>query len=166
MAGEPPQVRPVIDVEHDPAPGRAGDAHRLELRGGGVGAGEMGAAHQHRLGALDILRIDVALVEGAVGAIVAIEDEREGLLVADAEQHERGEPDRIGADSGDVHALARALLADEAAHVLVADAGDEAAFQPQPRRADGDVGRAAADRLGERRHVLEAPADLRAVQVH
>ena len=125
----------------------------------------MGAAHQHRLGAFDILRIDVALVERAVGAIVAIEDERKGLFVTDAEQHERGEPHWVGADSGDVHALARALLADEAAHVLVADAGDEAAFQPQARRADGDVGRAAADRLGERRHILQPAADLRAVEV-
>ena len=73
--------------------------------------------------------------------------------------------DRIGPDSGDVHALARALLADEAAHVLVADAGDEAAFETEPRRADGDVGRTAADRLGEARHILEAAADLHAVEI-
>ena len=165
MAREAPQVRPVIDVEHDLAAGGAGDAHRLKLRGGRVGAGEMRAAHQDRLGALDIVRIDVALVERAVGAIVAIEDEREGLFVADAEQHERGEPDRIGPDARNIDALARTLLTDEPAHVLVADTGDEAALQAQPRRADGDVGRAAADCLGERRHVLEPPADLRAIEV-
>ena len=110
-------------------------------------------------------RIDVALVERAVGAIVAIEDEREGLFVADAEQDKRGQPDRIGPDAGDVDALARALLADEAAHVLVADPGDEAALQAEARRADRDVGRTAADRLGERRHVLQAAADLHAVEV-
>ena len=165
MAGEPPQVRPVVDVEHNLAPGGAGDPHRLELRGGGIGAREMRAAHQHRLGAFDVSRIDVALVERAVGAIVAIEDQREGLFVADAEQHERGEPHRIGVDSGDVDALAFALLANESAHVLVADAGDEAAFQPEPRRADGDIGRTAADGLGEARHVLEAAADLRAIEI-
>ena len=166
VAGEPPQVRPVIDVEYDLAPGGACDSHRLELRGGGAGAREMRAAHQNRLGAFDVSRIDVALVERAVGAIVAIEDQREGLFVADAEQHERGEPHRIGVHSGDVDALAFALLANEATHVLVADAGDEAAFQPEPRGANGDIGRTAADRLGERRHVLQAPADLLPVQVH
>ena len=165
MAGEPPEIGPVVDVEHDFAPGGARDADRLQLGGGAVRAREMGAAHQHRLGAFDIGRIDVALVERSIGAIVAIKDEREGLFVADAEQDERGEPHRIGADAGDVDALARATLADEAAHMLVADAGDEAASQPQTRRADGDVGRAAADRLGEGRHILQAAADLHAVEV-
>ena len=41
----------------------------------------------------------------------------------------------------------------------------QAALQAEPRRADGDVGRAAADRLGEARHVLEPAADLRAIEV-
>ena len=125
----------------------------------------MRAAHQHRLGAFDVVRIDVAFVERAVGAILAIEDEREGLFVADAEQNERGEADRIGPNALDIDALARALLADEPPHVLVADAGDEAAFQTQPRGANGDVRRATADGLGEARHVLETPADLRAIEV-
>ena len=40
-----------------------------------------------------------------------------------------------------------------------------AGFQPEPRRADGDVGRAAADGLGEGRHVLQPPADLLAIEV-
>ena len=57
------------------------------------------------------------------------------------------------------------LLADETAHRLVADAGDEAGPQAEPRRADGDVGGAAADGLGEGRHVLEPPADLLAVEI-
>ncbi len=39
------------------------------------------------------------------------------------------------------------LLADEAAHMLVADAGDESAFQPQSRRADRDIGGGAANGL-------------------
>ena len=36
VAGEAPEVRPVVDVEDDLAPGGAGDAHRLPLRRGGV----------------------------------------------------------------------------------------------------------------------------------
>src|ERR1700733_3044768 len=113
MAGEPPQVRPVIDVEHDLTPRGAGDSHRLSLRGGGIGAREMRAAHQHSPGALDIFRIDVALSYRSRGAILAVEKEREDLFVADAEQHERGEADRIGLDALDIDAFARALFADE-----------------------------------------------------
>ena len=47
---------------------------------------EMRAGDDDRLGAGDIGLVDVALVERAVGAIVAIEDERKGLVVADAEE--------------------------------------------------------------------------------
>ena len=125
----------------------------------------MGAGDDDRLGGGDEGLVDVALVERAVGAIVAIEDQRKGLVVAHAEQNQRGQPRRIGVNAGDVDAFAGALLADEAAHVLVADAGDEPALEAEPRRADGDVGRAAADRLGEARHVFEAAADLGAVEV-
>ena len=160
-----PEIGPVIDVEDNSAPGGARQTHGLQLRGGGVGAGEMGAADQDRPGALDIRRIDVALVERAVGAIVPIKYQRKGLFVADAEQHQRGEPRGIGPDARDVDAFARALLADEPAHVLVADASDEAALEAETRRADGDVGRAASDGLGEARHVLQAASDLHAVEI-
>ena len=71
----------------------------------------------------------------------------------------------IGYDAVGRDALADHLLADEAAHGLVADAGDEARSQAQPRGADGDVGGAAADRLGEGRHVLQPSADLLAVEI-
>src|SRR5690606_19179655 len=65
----------------------------------------------------------------------------------------------------DVDALGDELLADEAAHVLVADAGDEAGFEAEPRRACGHVGGRAADIFAEARHVLQPPADLGAVEV-
>src|ERR1700723_2667596 len=125
----------------------------------------MGAAHEHRFGAFDVVGIDVAFVEGAVGAILAVEDERKGLFVADAQQHERSKADWIGSDAGNIDALARALFADEPPHMLVADAGYETAFQTKPRGANGDVRWATADSLGEARHVLEAPAHLRAIEV-
>ena len=165
MACESPEIGPVIDVEDNSAPGGARQAHGLQLRGGGIGPREVGAADQNRPGALDVGGIDVALVKRAVGAIVAIEDEREGLFVANAKQHQRGEARWVGVDARDVDAFARALLADEPAHVLVADARDEAALEAETRRADGDVGRAAPDRLGEARHVLEAPSDLHAIEI-
>ncbi|NJM92486.1 MAG: hypothetical protein HC861_07575, partial [Rhodospirillaceae bacterium] len=37
VAGEPPQVRPVVDVEHDLGAGLARDLHRLALRRGLAG---------------------------------------------------------------------------------------------------------------------------------
>ena len=80
---------------------------------------------------------------------VAVEDQRETPVVLDREQHERGQPLRVGDEPVDGDAFARQLLADEAAHLLVADAGEQRRLQAEPRRADGDVGRAAADRLGE-----------------
>ena len=125
----------------------------------------MGAAHQHRL-VLDVMRIDVALLAALSAQFSRIEDERrKGFFVANAEQHERGQADRVGLNAGDVDALAGALLADEPAHMLVADAGDKAASQAQPRGADGDISRAAANRLGESRHIFQAAADLHAVEV-
>ncbi len=125
----------------------------------------MGSRDDDRLGAGDVGLVDVAFVERAVGAIVAIEDQRKRLVVANAENDERGQAPGIGVNARHVDAFAGALLADEAAHVLVADPRDQAALQPQARGSDRDVGRAAADRLGKARHVLETPADLRAVEV-
>ena len=147
----------------DIPPSRA-DA-RLRRRRRCVGLGEMRAGDDDRLGARDIGLVDVALVERRIGAVLAIEDQRERLVVADAEQHQRCQAVGVGVHAGDVHALARALLADEAAHVFVADARDEPAPETEPRRADSDVGRAAADSLGEARHVLEPAANLGAIEV-
>ena len=129
VAGKAPEVRAVVDVEHDLAAVRLGEVDRQLLRRRGVLAGEMRAGDDDRLALATIGLVDVALVERAVGAIVAIENQRERLVVADAEHHERGQPLRIGVDARDVDALARALLADVAAHMLVADPRDEAALQ-------------------------------------
>ena len=165
VARQAPEIRPIVDVEGDLSAVRLGVADRKVLRGGGVGFGEMSAGHHDRFRARDIGLLDVVFVERAVGAIVAIEDERESLVVANTEHHERSQPRRVGLDARHVDAFARALLADEAAHVLVSDARDEAALQAKTRRSDCDIGWAAADRLGEARHVLEPSANLRAVEV-
>ena len=78
---------------------------------------------------------------------------------------ERGQPLGIAFDAAHIDAIARQLLADEAAHVIGADARDEAGLQAKPRCADGGVGGAAADIFGETAHVLEPAADLLAVEV-
>jgi hypothetical protein len=95
----------------------------------------------------------------------SIEDQREGILVPDAENHERGEALLIGDNAARRDALALHLLTDEAAHGLVAYAGHEARFQAEPSRADGDVRGAPADRLGEGGHVLQPTTHLLAVEI-
>ena len=79
-------------------------------------------------------------------------------------------PDRSGARGStctcDVSQPSRCKVStQEAAHLLVADARDHRRAQAQPRNAEGDVGRAAAEVLGEARHVLEPRADLLRVEV-
>ncbi len=62
-------------------------AMRIALRdiASRFGFGEVGAGDQHCPGRADVVGIDVVLGQRGVGAILAEEDEREGLLVADAE---------------------------------------------------------------------------------
>lgn len=72
---------------------------------------------------------------------------------------------RIGGDTSCIDPFPRQLLDDESAHMLVADTGDDGAFQAQSRRAAGDVGGASADIFAERPHVLQAAADLGAVKI-
>jgi hypothetical protein len=65
----------------------------------------------------------------------------------------------------DDDALANELLADEVAHLLRADPGDQRRLQAESRRADGDIGGAAADGFGEASDVLEPTADLLAIEI-
>ena len=165
VAGEAPEVGAVVDVEGGAGAGLAGEAEGLEDGGLGAGVREVGAGGDDGAGVGDEGGVDVVLGERHVGAVLAVEDQRELRLVADAEEDERGQPLGIGDDAAGVDAFGRQRLADEAAHVLVADAGDEAGAQAEAGGAAGDVGGRAADVLVEARHVLEPPADLGAVEV-
>ena len=165
VAGDAPEVRAVVDVERRPRAVLAGEGQRLQHRRLGARVAEMGAGREHGAGLGDEALVDVVLGQPHVGAVLAVEDQREALVVADAEDDQRGQPLGVDLHPAGVDALAGQLLDDEAAHVLVADAGDHRGLQPQPRRAAGDVGRRAADVLREGAHVLQAPADLVAVEI-
>jgi len=89
----------------------------------------------------------VVLAERRVRAVLPVEDQRKPLAVADPEENERRQALRH--HSARLDALARELLKNEAAHVLVSDAGDQTALQSQPGRAAGDVRRRASDVLVE-----------------
>ncbi len=165
VACEAPEVWAVVDVEDHLRATGLGDPHCLALCGIGVRLGEVSARHQHRGRGFHEILVDVGLVQGAIGTVVAIEDERKCLVVLDREQHQRGQALLVGDDAIQRHALARHLLLHVAPHLLVADARDDGGLQAQPRRADGDVRGTAAHRLGEGRHVLEPGPDLLPVEI-
>ncbi len=58
------------------------------------------------------------------------------------------------------------FVAHEAAHLFVADARQHRAARTEPGETGREVTRRAAEVFRERLHVLEAPADLLAVEVH
>ncbi len=100
-----------------------------------------------------------------VGAVVAVEDVREGICVADGKEHECREALFVGGHVADIHAFARERLADETAVVLVADARDHRRPESEAGGSDGGVGGRAAEILGESRDVFQPAAELLAVKV-
>ncbi len=125
----------------------------------------MRAGDEDRARGTDEIFRNIVLAKRVVGAVVAIEKEREGFVVLDGEDRKCGQPLRVGDDAARLHAFALKLLADEAAHLFVADARQERRFQAEARCAHGNVAGAAADGFGEARHVFEPRADLLSVEV-
>ena len=124
---------------------------RLALRGLGVVARKMRAGDDDGARRGDERLVDVVGFERHVGAVGAVEDHRRDAFLLHRQQHQRRQPVGIGDKAVDRNALAGKLLANEAAHLLVADARKQRRTQAEPGRADGDVGRTAADRLWQRR---------------
>ena len=81
------------------------------------------------------------------------------------EEHQTGQSLLVDANPVDGDAFANKLFANEVAHLLGADAGDQGRLEPEPRRSDRNVRRTAADRLRETSDVLESAADLLAIEI-
>ena len=165
-SGQAPQHGPVVDVQH--AHQAVAACHLQCLAAGGqhagcaqVGArdGQAAAAGQERLA-------DGLGVQGHVGAVLAGEEQGEGLLVLDAQQHHAGQALGIDLHLAGVAALAAQRLDQEAAVVLIAHARNHGRAQPQARRAESHVARGAAQVLGKAAGLLQAAADLLRVKVH
>src|SRR5207244_1682089 len=109
----------------DFAPMRLRDIHRLALRSRGRRNREMGTSDQDRPGRGHEAFIDVILAQRAVGAVVAVEDERESVLVAHAEQYQGREALAVDHNTTRVDSLARELLPHESPHRLLAHAADQ-----------------------------------------
>ena len=163
--GQAPQHGPVVDVEHAhhavPAcvaeRGERGRAHRRRRQ---VRAGD-----QQRAATGDEVLADGCRVDGHVGAVLAHEQQREGVAVFQAQQHQAGQALGVDLHLAGVAALALQRLEQKAPHLLVADTRNHRRTQAQPGHAEGDVGRAAAQVLGKARHVFQPRADLLGVEV-
>ena len=162
---QPPQHRSIVDVEHAHGgmplrkrEGRAsGGAHGRRAQ---VGAGDQQRATLRDEGLVDQRRIDCH-----VGAVLSVEDQREGVAVLQPEQHQRGQALRIDLHLRGVAALALQGLNEKAPHLLVADARDHRRAQTEPRDAERDVGRRAAEVLGKARRVFEPAAHLLRIEI-
>ena len=126
------------------------------MRAGGADAGRLGNEGG----------IDIVFAQRHVGAVFAIENQRELVLVTNSEQHQRGQALRVGFHAAHVNAFAHQLFADEAAHVLVADTGDDGAVKAKPRSTGCNVGGRAANIFGKGGHVLQTATDLRPIKVN
>ena len=163
--GEAPQHRPIVDVEDRahvvrPRPFERQAADAMHVRGR-----EMRAGDEQRLRLREKIGGDVSFGHRHVGAVLAIEDQRERVAVLDSQHDRRGEPRRIDADVRDVAAFTRDRLDEKAAHRVVADACRHRRLEPETRAAERGVGRRAAQVFGEARDILETGADLLRVEI-
>jgi len=123
------------------------------------------AVDQDRLGRADHRLVEVAGVQRHVRAVLAVEDQREGLPVTDAQDHQGRKALGVGDHATDVDALTLELFANEAAHMVAAHPGGERRLQAEAGAAHGGVGGAAAHILGEGGHILQATAHLLPIEV-
>ncbi|MDQ1183995.1 hypothetical protein QE408_001117 [Agrobacterium larrymoorei] len=165
MTSHTPEVRAVVDVERSLRAAVARQAQRLQNRRFRARMRKMraGSANAVRFG--DESRVDIVFAQRHIGAVLAIEDQGELLLVADAENDECGQALLVGLHAANIDALTHQLFADEAPHVLVADAGNDGTLQTKPCGTCCNVGRRATDVFVEGGHVLQTSADLRAVKI-
>ena len=166
MTGQPPQIGAVINIQRGFGTVFARQRQRFQYRRFGVAMAQMGAGggDTARLG--DEGGVDVIFAQRHVSAVFPVKDQRKLMLIANAQDHQRRQPRRISGKAAHIDAFAHQLFADEAAHMLIANPADQRRAQPQPRGSGSDIGGGATDVFLERRHILQPPADLRAIKVN
>jgi hypothetical protein len=165
LVGVGPEHRPVVEVvDRDPlAAGRErGERRRPARLGRQPGAGRP----EHARGA-DRVEVELVGREREVGRRrLAVEEQREVVGRVDLAEREWGAQRRVRGDEARVDPEALEVAAQVAPERVVPDLRDHRrALDAEPRGGHRDVRRAAADRLGERVHVLEPHADLLRVEV-
>ncbi len=110
--------------------------------------------------------VDVGLGDRHVGAVLAQEDQRERVLVLDAEHDRAGQPRRVDADVARRRSLRGRWSRPGSGRCASSPTREiSAGREAEPRAAEGGVGRRAAQVLGEAGDVLEPRADLLRVEV-
>ena len=145
MPGKAPEIGAIVDVQRGLQPVLARQFQRLDHRRRRAGMRQVGARGDDRPGLRDKAFVDVIFAQRHVGAVLAVKDQRELLVIADTQQDQRGQAFRIGLYTPHIHAFARQFFADEAAHMFIADAGDQRGFQAKACGACGHIGGAAPD---------------------
>ncbi len=148
-AGQAPEHRAIVDVQHHARAQRPGSGHRESAGLVGLGLGQVCARYQQASGRTDESTVEVFRADGHVGAVVSVEHQGEGFTVLDAEEYQGRQALGIGLDVAHVDAFGSQRFAHEAAVVFVAHAGEHGRLEAQTRQPDGGVGGRAAQVLAE-----------------
>ena len=105
LARQAPKHRPVIDIQNTFDVVLFGVFQRLDAGLIHAFGGEMGTGNQQGLARGYEGRVDVFCAQRHVGAIFAVEHQREGFAVFKAQQHQGGQTLRINSDGADVTAF-------------------------------------------------------------
>ena len=139
QAGQAPQHRSVVNIDHDFGAGSASVLDRLHAGIERLLCGEMRTGNDKRLGGANKVSREVRTVDRHIGAVGPVEDQREGLAVFDTEYHHAGQALLIGNHVAGVDTIACQLFTDKPAHMLVANACQHGGFQPEACGARGDI---------------------------
>ena len=127
---------------------------------------ETRAGHPEDVGGRDRLEVELLGCDLQVGrGRKPVEVQREVVRREDLAERDRRGQVRHRRHEAVVDTEVPQRAVDVATERVVAGAGDDAGAAAVPGRGDGDVRRAAAEELAERRHVLETDADLLGVDV-
>ena len=166
LSSESPQDRAVVDVEHRAHAVAAGVIERAAAGAVHLFGGEVRAGNQQCFGRGNVRLVEVRFVHCHVGTVFAVENQREGVAVLEAEQHERGQALMIDAYVADVATFLGERFGEEAPRMVVADAREHRRGEPKPRAAERDIGRRAAEILRKARYVFESRTNLLCVEIH
>ena len=149
LGRKPPQHGPIINVEHDPA-SRSPDVPRRTHTGRKyTGRGKMRAVDEQGARRLEPRDVKILLAQRHVGAVLAVENERESLAIADTQDDQGSQSLCIVQNTANVDTFPDELFADEAPHVIGADARQQTGVESQSSGGHGRVCRASADILGK-----------------
>ena len=104
--GQAPEHRPIIDVEDSPHVVLARAIEREIADAVDVLGRKMGTGDQKRFASRDERLLDIGFGNGHVGAVFAHKDQRERVLVLDAQHDCASQTRRVGADMADVATFA------------------------------------------------------------